>query len=222
MQPDFWLDRWQQNQIGFHQQNINLHLQQCWPALGIPVASRVFVPLCGKSSDMLWLRAQGCHVVGVELSALAVKAFFDENDVEYRVYVDGPFHIYEADGLSIYCGDFFDLTTEILAGVIAVFDRASLIALPPDMRVAYVAYMRKILDPGTKTLLVAFDYPQHEMQGPPFSVQEPEIHALYDATCEVDLLCTLDILEQESRFRDKGVTRLQEKVYLLTYNHGKE
>ena len=103
-------------------------------------------------------------------------------------------------------------------GVSAVFDRASLIALPPSMRSAYAAHMQNILASGAKTLLVTFDYPQHEMQGPPFSVEEPEVRALYENTGEVRLLYSANILDKEPRFRDKGITQLQEKVFHVTYN----
>jgi|SRR3989338_2260168 len=215
MHPDFWHERWQKNQIGFHQDEINLHLQQFWPALGVAAGSRVFVPLCGKSGDMLWLRAQGYEIVGVELSPLAVQAFFAENDLQTTTRTQGSFSVYEADGIRLYCGDFFELVADDLIGVSAVYDRASLIALPPEMRPIYVAHMLRLLAPGTKTLLVAFDYPQHEMQGPPFSVGEQEVQALYGEQCDVRLLHEVDILDQESRFRDKGVTRLWERVYAL-------
>lgn len=82
--------------------------------------------------------------------------------------------------------------------------------------IAYAAHMQHLLKPGIKTLLVAFDYSQHEMQGPPFSVQAPEIRALYSNWCNVELLCTEDILDREPGFRDKGVSRMQEQVYALT------
>lgn len=218
MQPEFWHDRWEKNQIGFHQQDINFHLQQFWPRLGVPSGSRVFVPLCGKSSDMLWLCAQGYDVVGVELSPLAVQALFSENGLEYSLRSDDRFDIYEAGEIRIYCGDFFDLRADDLVGVQSVFDRASLVALPSEMRSHYVEHLQKILSPGVFTLLVTFDYPQQEMSGPPFSVQEPEVRGLYQSWCTVELLDAVDILDQEPRFRDKGVTRIQEKVYRLTYN----
>jgi thiopurine S-methyltransferase len=216
MHQEFWHERWQQNQIGFHCEDINLHLQHYWPALNIAPGSRVFVPLCGKSNDMLWLLAQGFDVIGVELSPLAVQAFFAENGPPATPRRQGKFDVSEIDGLSIYCGDFFDLTAIDLAGVSAVYDRASLVALPPEMRAAYAAHMQHLLEPGTKTLLVAFDYPQHEMQGPPFSVQTPEVQALYSSWCAVGLLHAEDILEREPRFRDKGVSRMLEQVYALT------
>jgi len=72
-----------------------------------------------------------------------------------------------------------------------------------------------LLEPGTKALLVAFDYPQNEMQGPPFSVQTSEVQKLYRNWCDVDLLYTEDILDKEPNFRDKGVSRMQEQVYAL-------
>jgi len=176
----------------------------------------VFVPLCGKSNDMLWLLAQGFEVIGVELSPLAVQAFFAENGLSVTSRQQGKFSVSETEGLSIYCGDFFDLSGNDLAGVNAVYDRASLVALPPEMRTAYALHMQSLLKPGTKTLLVAFDYPQHEMQGPPFSVQTHEVKALYGNWCHVELLQTEDILDREPGFRAKGVTRMQEQVYAQT------
>jgi thiopurine S-methyltransferase len=216
MQQEFWHERWQLNQIGFHSEAFNRHLQQNWPALNVAPGSRVFVPLCGKSNDMLWLLAQGYEVIGVELSPLAVQAFFDENGLPAKTRRQGTFSVSEADGLRIYCGDFFDLTGNDLDSVNAVYDRASLVALPPEMRAAYAAHMRHWLKPGTKTLLVAFDYSQHEMQGPPFSVQTPEVQALYGSWCDIELLYANDVLDRETGFRDKGLSRLQEQVYVLS------
>src|SRR4030042_914462 len=79
MNPDFWLERWQRNEIGFHQPEINAHLQDFWGQLAVPAGGQVFVPLCGKSRDLLWLRARGHRVLGVELSPIAVRDFFAEN-----------------------------------------------------------------------------------------------------------------------------------------------
>ncbi len=215
MHQAFWLERWQQSQIGFHCEEINPHLQRFWPILNVAPGSPVFVPLCGKSNDMLWLLAQGYEVIGVELSPLAVDAFFYENGLVAVTRRSGKFNISEAEGLRIYCGDFFDLNADDLGGVCSVYDRASLVALPPDMRKDYGAHMRDLLKAGTKTLLVAFDYPQQEMPGPPFSVQMPEVQALYGSWCGVELLCTEDILDSEPRFLERGVTSMKEQIYAL-------
>ena len=216
MHQTFWLERWQQNQIGFHNEAINPHLEQYWQALQIEAGSRVFVPLCGKSNDMLWLLAQNYRVIGVELSPLAVNAFFAENKVPATGGFKANFEVWENDDICIYCGDFFHLREDDLTDVDVVYDRASLVALPPEMRTAYAAHMRHLLKSGTKILLVAFDYPQHEMDGPPFSVQFQEVDSLYRDWCRIELLHAEDILSKEPRFREKGLSCLQEQVYVLT------
>lgn len=218
MDTDYWRERWARSETGFHQKEINPHLQRFWSALNLAPGSRVFVPLCGKSRDMLWLRGQGHEVVGVELSPLAAEAFFAESGLHPSVTKHGTFSIYQTEGFRLYCGDFFQMTSEDVARVSAVFDRAALIALPPSLRSAYAAHMQNILASGVKTLLVTFDYPQQEMQGPPFCVKEPEVRALYEKTGEVRLLYSADILDKEPRFRDKGITQLQEKIFLVTHN----
>lgn len=53
MKKDFWLERWERKEIGFHQDEVNAHLRKYWQELHLVTDSKVFVPLCGKSSDML-------------------------------------------------------------------------------------------------------------------------------------------------------------------------
>ncbi|MGZ5056228.1 MAG: thiopurine S-methyltransferase [Methylobacter sp.] len=216
MQHEFWHQRWQQNQIGFHSDEINRHLQQQWPKLGIEPNSRVFVPMCGKSNDMLWLLAQGYQVVGVELSPLAVEAFFSDNGLQPAQRQQGNFVISESDRVQILCGDFFALRTAELGKIDAVYDRASLVALPQDMRIDYASHLSALLTPGAKMLLVAFDYPQHEMPGPPFSVQAEEVDRLYRGWCDIELLANDDVLEQELHLKERGLSQLHEQVYRLT------
>lgn len=215
MQHDFWHQRWQQNQIGFHNTEINPHLQTHWPFLGMGRDKRVLVPLCGKSRDLLWLLAQGHSVVGVELSPLAVEAFFSENGLQPTTRHQGAFTISEVDGLQILCGDFFALRPEDVGRIDAVYDRAALVALPPEMRLEYAALMSSLLESGASTLLVVFDYPQHEMPGPPFSVDESEIELLYRPWCDIESLAGEERLSQEPHFRERGLSRLSERIYRL-------
>ncbi len=215
MNHDFWHQRWQQDQIGFHSQEINAHLQRFWPILAVTPGSRVFVPLCGKSNDMLWLLAQGHQVAGVELSPMAVDAFFSENNLHPNIRQQNNFLIYEIDGLQIFCGDFFALSSAGLGQIDAVYDRAALVAMPPEMRIEYVSHLSKLLEPGLKILLVSFDYPQLEMPGPPFSVPNEEIEMLFHNWCSIDLLTTEDALEHELRFKQRGLTSMNEQVYQL-------
>lgn len=215
MDRDFWHERWQRNEIGFHQQEINAHLQDYWGQLSVPAGGLVFVPLCGKSRDLLWLRARGHAVLGVEISPIAVRDFFAENALTPQVTRQGVFERYEADGLAILCGDFFDLTPELLQGVAGVYDRAALIALPPELRVRYAEHSATILPAGVGTLLVTMGYPQAEMSGPPFSVGEDEVRRLYEARYTVTHLHSKDILAENPRFRERGLSALREKVYRL-------
>lgn len=215
MEMEFWLERWEKNQIGFHQQEVNRSLQKYWPTLGLPRGATVFVPLCGKSLDMTWLRAQGYRVFGIELIPRAVQDFFAENAIKAAVSEQAPFERWEADGLSIWRGDFFELTADDLKDVAAVYDRASLIAFPPEMRARYVAKLGELLQAGVRSLLITVEYPQQQMSGPPFAVAEQEVRELYADKFSVELLHSQDILAKEPRFRERGVTRMDARVFRL-------
>ena len=216
MKRDFWLERWQRQEIGFHQDEVNSHLIRYWNALNPEPGGEVFVPLCGKSRDMLWLHQQGHPVLGVELSPVAVEAFFAENGYTPDMSSSGNFDRCEADGIRILCGDFFDLSAADLAGVDTVYDRASLVALPPEMRAQYANHLLDILPAGTRILLITFEYDQTAMAGPPFAVTPEEVHALFGQRAQVEKLETLNILEDTPRFKARGLTRLHENIFTVT------
>lgn len=217
MEPGFWHERWERAEIGFHQREINLHLQQFWNRLGLRSGQRVFAPLCGKSRDLLWLAGEGHPVTGVEISPVAVEAFFRENGLQPRRWRDGAFEVWEEDEIRILLGDFFALEPRQLADVAGVYDRASLIALPPTMRERYARKLETVLPAGVQVLLVTLEYDQSALAGPPFAVGEAEVRALYAPAHEVELLYTRDALSEESRWRERGLTWLLEKVYRLTH-----
>jgi len=215
MEPDFWHERWEQQQIGFHQSEINAHLQAFWPKLDLPKQGRIFVPLCGKSRDLLWLRSQGYEVIGVEISRIAVRDFFQENALVCETKRQGAFERWETDGLVLLCGDFFDLTAEDLDGVVGIYDRASLVALPPAMRPDYARHLTDILPTGVPSLLVSMEYDAAAMQGPPFCVHEDEVRELFAGSGAIDLLFDVDLIDENPQFRKKGLDSLVEKVYRL-------
>jgi len=216
MEHDFWIERWELGETGFHQNEVNPYLIGHWKNLNPPQGSKVFVPLCGKSQDMVWLHKQGHSVMGVELSRIAVEAFFAEFvQVPNRVTGEA-FDQYESDGITIWCGDFFDLERVELEGVNLVYDRASLIALPPEMRRDYVRHLASILSPGTQVLLITMDYPQHEMSGPPFAVSATEVETLYGNYADIRLLSQHDVLAQNPRFKRRGLSRMSENIFLVT------
>jgi thiopurine S-methyltransferase len=216
MQTDFWLARWRRAETGFHQPRVNPWLEKHLAALRIGQGHHVFVPLCGKAHDLPFLAAQGARVSGCELSPLAVTQFFAEQGLTPTVReVAAGMTLHEAGDIRIFCGDFFCLTPDLLGPVDAVFDRASLVALPPDMRRDYATHLATLATTGARDLLVSFDYPQDEMPGPPFSVPQSEIRALFGAHFDIASLGRADILDQEPRFRERGLSRLTETCWLL-------
>lgn len=217
MEPSFWHERWERAEIGFHQQAINAHLEQFWEQLALQPGWRVFVPLCGKSRDLLWLAGRGHPVTGVELSPIAVEAFFAENGLQPRRRREEAFEVWEADEIRILLGDFFALEPHHVADIAGVYDRASLIALPPPLRERYVGHLRTLLPDDARMLLVTMEYDPSALSGPPFTVSEDEVRALYAATHKVELLHVRDALSDESRWRERGLHWLLEKVYRLTH-----
>lgn len=215
MDADFWLQRWDQGQIGFHQDRVMPLLEKHWPSLALPAGSQVFVPLAGKSLDMPWLAAQGHRVLGVELSPLAVQQFFAEHGLQPQVHESryGMHHV--AGGIELICGDVFALDAPVLADCAAVYDRAALIALPEPMRLRYAAQVYGRLPAQCQGLLIALEYPQAQKAGPPFSVVPAEVDALFAGQWQVDALERRDILSYEPRFAAAGVTALDTAVYRL-------
>lgn len=183
MNTEFWFERWKEGRIGFHEGRTNALLAE--HANALEGRRRVLVPLCGKSEDLAFLAARGHEVVGVELVEDAVAAFFAEHDLVASVEKRGDLTFYRAEAFTLIVGDVFDVTPNDVGDIDALYDRAALIALPEPTRRRYVAHLRRLVASGAAGLVVTFEYPQELMQGPPFSVSEAELRALY-AGLEVD------------------------------------
>ena len=215
MEADFWQQRWRDGQIGFHQDRVTPLLEKHWDALEVQAGSTVFVPLAGKSLDLDWLAARGQHVLGIELSELAVQQFFAERDLVPTISASRYGQHFTSGAIELICGDAFALDATALADCAAVYDRAALIALPPAMRRRYADELYARLPTGCSGLLVTIDYPQHEKNGPPFSVDQAEVHALFDRDWRIDLLERRDILAEQPGFIADGVSALQTAAYRL-------
>ncbi|WP_028615659.1 thiopurine S-methyltransferase [Pseudomonas canadensis] len=216
MEPEFWQERWARNQIGFHLSEFNPYLQRHWPQLAVAEGSKVLVPLCGKSLDLVWLASHGLRVMGVELSEQAVEAFFSEQNLVPRITRRSAFTVYQADLIEVWCGDFFALDAEALVGCAALYDRAALIALPPLMRAQYAEHLSRLLPSGCQGLLITLDYDQTQKAGPPFAVTDDEVKVLFGSDWTLRALQEQDVLEESWKFVQEGVTRLDERVYRLT------
>lgn len=216
MDPQFWLQRWQQGQTGWHRDGVMPLLEQHWHSLALAPGSRVLVPLCGKSLDMLWLSGQGFRVLGVDLSPLAIQQFFAEHQLDAQVHeaADGTHHV--AGAIEIIRGDIFGLDAATLASCSSVYDRAAVIAMPQAMRERYAQHVYARLPTGARALMITLEYPQAEMDGPPFSVDQAEVQRLLAATWDITQLERRDILHSQPRFSAQGVTALHTAVYQLT------
>ena len=229
-----WLQRWRDGRIGFHQATPSPLLVEFWETLGVPAGARVFVPLAGKTVDMPWLAGRGHRVFGVELAPMAVAQFFEALDPRFRgddtrndrrgddrrandlVVTQTPKGTLTSAGpIDLLCGDVFALDEGDLADCAAVFDRAALIALPPDLRRRYAREAYARLPSGCIGLLITLEYPPHEKQGPPFTVPESEVRDLFARDWTLDVLARRDILPCQAAFREEGVTALSAVAYRM-------
>lgn len=213
MHEDFWQARWARDEIGFHLDEVNPYLLRYWSQLSAQPGERVLVPLCGKTLDLRWLAAQGLQVLGVELSRKAIEDFFVEQGLQPQIEEQGAFVHFRAEAIELWCGDFFALTAADVEQCHLFYDRAALIALPLEMRQRYAAHLRAILPQVCRGLLVTLDYPQEQMNGPPFAVPAEQVQAFYAEGWDVSLLAREDVLGENWRFLQRGLTRLEESVF---------
>ncbi|POF92594.1 thiopurine S-methyltransferase [Pseudomonas putida] len=215
MEPVFWQQRWADNQIGFHQAQVNPYLQTYWPQLQLAPGSRVLVPLCGKSLDLAWLAGQGHCVLGVELSRRAVEDFFREHGLEAEVRQQGAFEVWCSGDVQLWCGDFFALRAEDVADCVGLYDRAAVIALPVQMRARYMQLLSGLLPTSCRGLVVTLEYDQSLLAGPPFSVRDEELRQGF-AGWQVEQLEAVEVIEESPKFVQAGASSLLERVYRLS------
>jgi len=215
MERAFWEERWQQRQIGFHEGRPNVLLQR--HISRIAQCKRVYAPLCGKSVDLVFLRACGHTVIGSELVRPAILELFSDLEETASETALGPFvkHASLSGDLTILEGDALALGPEHTDGEVdAIYDRAALVALDPPSRATYVEALLRVLRPEGLVFLVTFEYPQDKVKGPPWSVSLADVHALYSECFAIELL-----EEGPStggpKFAAAGVTDLTERAFLL-------
>lgn len=191
MEPDFWLKKWDKNEIAFHGSEANPLLVKYFKDLALPKGSRIFIPLCGKTLDIHWLLGHGYRVAGAELSELAIQQLFSDLGVTPQIATVGKLKYYSADGIDIFAGDIFELTAQLLGVVDGLYDRAALVALPEDMRVRYAAHLTKITEKAPQ-LLITYEYDETLISGPPFSISIEEVKRHYAADYNLSLLVSID------------------------------
>ena len=208
MKNSQWMQRWEEGQIGWHEATGNANLPRYWGSL--QPGKKVLVPLCGKSADLGWLLGHGHDVTGVELSALAAKAFFEENAIAFSVETVGAFDCYKALDLPlrIFCGDYLAFDER---GFDALYDRAALIALSSELRPDYASHTAARLKAGAELLIITLEYEQSKVDGPPFSVGADEVIAYWPDVTRVAENDSLDSCPP--RFIEAGLRQVNEVIW---------
>ena len=216
MNPEFWQTRWQEKRIGFNQSDVNPLLIKYFSELNLPVGSRIFVPLCGKSIDMVWLAHQGFDVVGIELVESAAQEFFIEQAISYTVIehskqTDIKCYQGEIAGrtIDLWVADIFTLSADDIGHVDAVYDRAALIAMPAELRPQYSEKIRT-LSCNASQLLLTLNYDQNERAGPPFSISQEQVQQYYGNDYQMNKL-----EEEPSTLNAAPEMAVTEPVWLL-------
>jgi thiopurine S-methyltransferase len=217
MQHEFWHDRWESNQIGFHLPEANPLLVKHLTALNLKSTSnpntsaRIFLPLCGKTLDIAWLLAQGHRVIGAELSQIAIENLFSDLKLTPTITTHDDFTHYSAPNIDIFVGDIFNMTPALLGQIDLIYDRAALVALPEDMRKRYTKHLLTLTDRATPQLLICFEYDQNLHGGPPFSVNAAVVKLYYQSVYDIHLLERVTMVDGL-----KGKYPATEHVWLLT------
>jgi thiopurine S-methyltransferase len=209
-----WHESWQAGRIGFHSSAIHQDLVKYQDKFLGDGPHRVLVPLCGKTVDMAWLAEQGHEVVGVELVPQAVEEFFEEQELRAEVEAHEGYSLYRSGRITIACGDMLALGREVLGSITRIWDRAALVALPYDVRVAYAAHLRALSADGARLLANVFEYDQSKMSGPPFSITDEEMREHFRG-CEIELLDEHEGLDGFPRFRELGNEYWTVRTYLI-------
>ncbi len=216
MDTQFWITAWNEGRTSFHQKDYHEKLLEYFPQLNPEKGQKVLVPLCGKTKDLLWLQSLGLHVHGIELYDQAIEAFFKENGLSApQKTQDQDFVHYIHGNIVLSCGDFFQLGEKDAYDFI--YDRGSLVALPLSTRKRYAQTITHCLRIGGKYLLIVYEYDQSKLEGPPFSVDANEIHALYEDRFTVKLMESKKPSKEGPRL--SSLDTLKQKVYILEKIH---
>lgn len=213
MDLDFWFKKWEDNNIGFHESEVNSLLTGNLETINPPKNSKILVPLCGKTLDIGWLITQGYHVIGIELVERAVIQLFEELELKPEVSRIENISIYSAENVDIFVGDIFDVSIRDIGNIDLVYDRAALVALPEEVRIKYAAHIINITNCAPQ-LLISYEYDQSAMKGPPYSIYEKDIEKYYENNYTITCLENVAI-----RSSLKGERNVRECVWLLGHKH---
>ncbi|KGJ95764.1 thiopurine S-methyltransferase [Thalassotalea sp. ND16A] len=214
MKQQFWLDCWKNTRLGFHQDELQPLMVEHFPNLVKASDNRIFVPLCGKTADMLFF-AERFKVIGNELSGIACHDFFADNKLVAKVKKSNGFSIFAQGNIELHQGDFFALDGKQFQPFDWIYDRAAIIAFPEDMRNEYVQQLKNFMTAATRIFLLTLEFPEDEMQGPPFSVKEDEVRQLFKGY-KVIKQAERDLTGQKFARLTLPLSSIQETLYIIS------
>ncbi len=168
-------------------------------------------------------------VVGVEGIRKALEEYAEEQPALEIASIEGSVDAFErfvGKKTTLLKGDFFGLDAGATGGQFdSVWDRGSMVAIDPTLRVDYVNVMKKLLKPGGTILLSALERrtgTEEGLQlGPPFTLSDEAVRGLYESqdwVKSVTLLEEIDFFASNSeaenaRYTSSGVTSMFELVF---------
>merc|ERR1739838_501849 len=158
------------------------------------------------------------EVVGLEFSAQGIEEFFKEHNLKYtkkKSTVIPEFIEYKADKtlITIFQGDFFQVTSKLLGRFDAIWDRGSLVAINPSERIKYAKIIESLVTTDTRYMVQAVNYNQSHYGGPPFALPFTDLRDLFCSKFNIDDL----LIEQSSDSEQKyGIQWFFNTLYLLT------
>ena len=214
MQEQFWKEAWIEGRTGFHK---NAAHELLVKHLGIFKSEQILVPLCGKSLDMIYLRNQGLKVTGVELSPLALDQFAQENELNFELKQINQQMVRSSPGLDLVQGNFFEYRPA--QKFKAIYDRASTIALPSELRARYFKHLQALLSKDGVILMILLTASDHQIPldfGPPFFVPLAEVKAAFMDGYELQELSARATDNIPERYQQMGVKEIYETAYQIT------
>ncbi len=214
MNNQLWIAKWKRNDIAFHQLSINPLLQRYIANLNLSSGDQILVPLCGKSIDITWLSKSKFHVIGVELSEIAIQAYFDALKVIPEKHHQRHFTKWSYQNIEIWCGDIFDLKKMDLAKIKLLYDNASLTAFSAEDRIQYVRHFSDNLPHDCQILLITDETPD-DQQFNSMKTIDSEVTALYAAHHKIELLHGENCFKKDPEYPEGPNRPMEEKVYLI-------
>ncbi|OCT58017.1 probable thiopurine S-methyltransferase [Xenopus laevis] len=215
-----WRDNWEKRKIGFHEKNIHVFLSEFVEDMVNKRAQiHIFFPLCGKAVDMKWLADMGHSIVGVDVSEMGLKEFFEEQNIPYveetLPEIPGAKVFKSTSGnISLYCCNMFDLSSSIIGKFGGIWDRGAMVAINSWDRERYAKLILTLMENDCRYLLVTCVYDPKLHPGPPFYISDTARESLLGQSCNVKFLKTIDSFTDEQR--DWGLDYYNDNLYLVT------